>query len=292
MTVFRRSVSKHPKPIFHFLCFLLLTCWQLPLADAAPSELMLPEVYTEQADINGWLMSEKLDGVRGYWDGRQLWSKSGRIFTPPEEFVRGLPPFPLEGELWGGRGSFERTLSTVLKQTPHKGWLNLQFAIFDVPDADGGFIPRIAKAMEWFAAHPSDYAFVIPQRPVRDREELQHELERVEKLGGEGLIVRRPDAPYVGGRTSDILKFKSWQDAEAVVLEQLSGLGRNHGRMGSLLVELPDGTQFKIGTGFSDEERRDPPPLGAVITFKYHGTYVSGIPRFPSFLRIRPVPDL
>jgi DNA ligase-1 len=59
------------------------------------------------------------------------------------------------------------------------------------------------------------------------------------------------------------------------------------GRLGSLLVELADGTRFKIGTGFSVAERETPPPIGAVVTFKYYGFYPSGIPKFPSFLRIR-----
>ncbi len=273
--------------LLHLVCFLLFTCWPLPAARAATPEPMLPEVYSEQVDVGGWLMSEKLDGVRGYWDGRQLWSKHGKAFRPPAAFVRNLPDFPLEGELWGGRGSYERTVATVLKQQPGEGWLKLKFAVFDVPEAAGGFVRRIEKARKWFAAHPSVYAFVIPQRPVGDRAQLQEELRRVEKLGGEGLIVRRPDAPYVAGRTPDILKVKAYQDAEAVVLEQLPGQGKNRGSMGALLVELPDGTRFKIGTGFSAGERRHPPAVGAVITFKYYGTYPSGIPKFPSFLRLR-----
>jgi DNA ligase-1 len=127
---------------------------------------------------------------------------------------------------------------------------------------------------------------------VRDGGDLQDELQRVQELGGEGLIVREPDALYTGGRSTQILKVKDFQDAEAVVVEHLPGQGRNTGRLGALLVELPDGTRFKIGSGFSDEERENPPPLGEVITFKYFGYHQSGIPRFPSFLRIRRDKDL
>jgi DNA ligase-1 len=248
---------------------------------------MLPGVYAEGRDISGWLISEKLDGVRGYWDGEQLWSKNGKLFHPPEAFVRDLPDFALEGELWGGRGTFEKTVSIVLKKEVHDGWLQLRFAIFDVPEAGGGVTGRLQKARQWFAAHPSPYAFVIGQRPVRNAKQLRQELQRVEKLGGEGLIIRNPDALYTAGRSREILKVKNFQDAEAVVVAQLPGRGKNLGRLGALLVELPDGTRFKIGTGFSDEERKNPPPVGEVITFKYLGYYPSGIPRFPSFLRIR-----
>ncbi len=267
--------------------FLLLSLWLISAANAAASQGMLPRVYSKERDISGWLMSEKLDGVRGCWDGRQLWSKNGHLLHPPEAFVRGLPDFALEGELWGGRGTFERTASIVLTEQPHDGWLQLQFAIFDVPEAAGAFTRRIEKARAWFAGHPSRHAFVIPQVSVRDREQLQQELKRVAELRGEGLIVRNPDAPYVAGRSAEILKVKDFQDAEAVVIGHVPGQGKNLGRLGSLRVKLPDGTHFKIGTGFSVEQRENPPPIGAVVTFKYYGCYSSGIPKFPSFLRLR-----
>lgn len=254
---------------------------------ASATELMLPQVYSEQVDVVGWLMSEKLDGVRGYWNGRQLLSKNGNLFYPPAEFTRDLPDFPLEGELWGGRGSFEQTVANVRKQQPHNGWLQLKFAIFDVPQAPGGFTERIAKAEVWFANHSTAYAFIIPQIPVRDQSHLQQELQRIEGLGGEGLIVRKPDALYSAGRTTEILKVKNYQDAEAQVIAHLPGRGRNEGRLGSLLVQLDDGTVFKIGSGFSDAERVSPVPVGAVVTFKFYGKYQSGIPKFPSFLRVR-----
>ena len=263
----------------------LAVCW-LPWPVHA-LELMLPQVYTENIDVANWLVSEKLDGVRGYWDGKQLRSKNGLAFHPPAAFMRHFPPFALEGEIWGGRGTFQKTVSIVKKQQPHDGWLELQFAIFDVPHAAGGFSQRLQQAKEWFAKHPTPFAFVIPQKTLKDKAQLQTELQRVEESGGEGLIVRNPDALYTKGRSREILKIKSYYDMEAVVIAHLEGKGRNKGRLGALLVELPDKTRFKIGTGFSDEERVHPPPVGAVITFKYYGFYESGRPKFPSYLRIR-----
>jgi DNA ligase-1 len=145
--------------------------------------------------------------------------------------------------------------------------------------------PKIAT--EWLAEHPTSYAYVIPQAKVRDSDHLQQELKRIESLGGEGLIVRRPGTYYKDGRTAEILKVKNHQDAEARVLAPLPREGRNQGRLGVILVALDDGTQFKIGSGFSDAEREDPPSIGEVVTFKYYGKHSSGIPRFPSFLRLR-----
>ncbi len=248
---------------------------------------MLPQVDGGERAVAGWLMSEKLDGVRGYWDGRQLWSKNGSVFHPPPDFVADLPSFALEGELWGGRGSFEMTAAVVKSLEDSEGWHHLRFAIFDVPRAPGGFTRRIEQATVWFAAHPSAYAFVIPQQLVSDRAAMQRELARIEHLGGEGLIVRDPGAPYLAGRRPEILKVKSFTDAEAVVVDHLPGQGQNAGRLGALLVEMADGRRLKIGTGFTVAQRRNPPPIGETITFKYYGHYRSGLPKFPVFMRIR-----
>ncbi|SHJ18214.1 DNA ligase-1 [Malonomonas rubra DSM 5091] len=271
------------------LLAVLLSCLLfLAISPGFALELMLPQSYNLQSaqPVSGWLMSEKLDGVRGYWNGKQLLSKNGIAFSPPAEFIRDLPPFALEGELWGGRGRFQRTVS-IVKRQQSDGWLHLKFAIFDVPEADGGFSARIERAIEWFRSHPSEHAFVIAQTPVRSQEHLLDELQRIEQLGGEGLIVRNPAALYSAGRSAEILKVKNYRDAEATVVAHLPGKGRNQNRLGALLVELGEGTRFKIGSGFSDAERESPPPLGAIITFKYYGTYKSGIPKFPSFLRVR-----
>lgn len=279
------TTSNPEKFISRTLFGLLLLVLSATLVQAF--EPMLPQTDPGDSDLRGWLMSEKLDGVRARWDGRQLWSKNGGKFFPPAEFTRNLPPFALEGELWGGRGTFEQTVSIVSRRQAHGGWLGLKLGIFDLPDAAGGFSQRIEQARSWLAEHPTDYAFVIEQLPVRDRAQVQMELQRVEKIGGEGLIVRRPDSLYRGGRSAEILKVKTCLDAEAKVVAQLPGQGRNAGRLGALLVEEKNGTAFRIGTGFSDEQRNNPPPVGSLITFKYYGRYASSLPKFPVFLRIR-----
>ncbi len=270
-----------------FLILGLLGGQLLPGSPVAALEIMLPQVYTEQAEVAGWLMSEKLDGVRGYWDGKQLLSKQGNPFQPPQAFIRDLPPFALEGEIWGGRGRFEETVAIVKHQNPDQRWLTLKFAVFDVPKATGNFTSRLDIAQKWFKQHPSAYSFIIPQLPVRDRLQLKQELRRIEKLGGEGLIVRAPGALYSSGRSPKILKVKSFQDAEAKVVAHLPGKGKNLGKLGALLVEMADGTRFKIGSGFSSTERESPPAIGTIITFKYYGKFRSGVPRFASFLRVR-----
>src|SRR5207244_2804188 len=92
---------------------------------------------------------------------------------------------------------------------------------------------------------------------------------------------------YESGRSTTLLKVKSFHDAEARVLKHLEGAGRHKGRLGALLVEMPDGTTFSVGTGFSDAQREDPPPVGSLITFRYQELSEAGVPRFPSYLGIR-----
>jgi DNA ligase-1 len=271
------------KGIFAILLVVSVAC-----SGAQALDVMLPLVYEEGLDLTNWLMSEKLDGVRGYWDGRLLFSKNGKPFHAPPSFTKNFPNFAVEGELWGGRNTFEKTVGIVKKQSAHDGWLQLKFAIFDVPQAAGGFEARLDKAARWFADHPSDYAFVIEHQPVESHTHLSQELQRIEALGGEGIILRKSGSAYNVGRSRDILKVKSYADREAVVIGHLAGKGRNQHRMGALLVELPDSRlKFKIGTGFSDATRENPPPIGATITFKHYGYYPSGIPKFPTFLRVR-----
>lgn len=269
--------------ILSLLLFAILTNHE-----AQAFEVMKPSVYKEGIQLSDWLMSEKLDGVRGYWDGRQLHSKNGTLFHAPQAFTKNFPDFAIEGELWGGRQTFEKTMGIVRKQKAHDGWLELKFAIFDVPKATGGFEDRLKKAADWFSRHPSDHAFVIAHRPADSHAHVSRELKRIEALGGEGIILRRRGSAHVPGRSRDILKVKSYSDMEAVVVDHIPGRGRNRGRMGALRVELPQTrTRFKIGTGFSDDIRENPPPVGALITLKHYGFYPSGIPKFPSFLRIK-----
>lgn len=274
----------------YLLALLLVPLGTFYLHAAQPAtDLMLPKSYTGQEVGEQWLWSEKLDGIRGEWTGNEMLTKQGHKLDVPTYFTEKFPSFPLSGEIWGGRGTFERTSSIVATSGTDKGWNLLRFGIFDSKDTSLTIEERIDRAKSWFEKHPSNYAFVIKQQPVRDRSHLQNLLEEIEDGGGEGMILIRKGSKYVKGRTVDVLKVKNFKDSEGVVVGYVSGKGRNHGRMGSVILELLSdrNIRFKIGTGFSDEQRIDPPPLGAIVTFKYTGSYASGKPRFPSFLRVR-----
>jgi DNA ligase-1 len=255
-------------------------------AGNAPA-LLLAESWDNVLDPTGWWLSEKLDGVRAFWDGAQFWSRLGNRFHAPDWFVAGLPKEPLDGELWIGRKQFQRTVSVVRRQDKSDLWQQVRYVVFDAPRLDKEFEKRLAFVRECLASDSPPYAVPHDHHRCKGLDHLRSELERLEALGGEGLMLRRAGSRYEGGRSATLLKVKRFHDAEAKVLQHLAGAGRHKGRLGALLVELPDGTTFSVGTGFSDAEREQPPPVGSLITFRYQELSEAGVPRFPSFVGVR-----
>ena len=234
-------------------------------------------------------MSEKLDGVRARWDGAALYSRRGNRLHAPPWFVEGFPAEPLDGELWLGRGTFEKLSGVVRRAVPDDdAWRGVRFMVFDLPAHPADFDGRLRRLRELFAGLASPRLGLVEQFRVADHAELLAALDRVVALGGEGLMLHDGRARYRAGRTNDLLKVKRHEDAEAVVVAHLPGRGKYAGLLGSLLVETPDGRRFRLGSGFSDEERRRPPPVGTTVTYKHYGVTRNGIPRFASFLRVRP----
>jgi len=246
--------------------------------------LLLLKTYNADINVTNWLMSEKLDGIRGYWTGRELISRSGKPFAVPTWFVKDFPPFEIDGELWSKRGDFEHISSVV---NAHDGnWSAITYNIFEVPHQKGGLLERLNVLKQWLVKHPNNIIRIIPQKVCRGSAHLKKVLAEVEKKGAEGLVVRDPKALYVGKRSSSSLKVKSFQDDECVVKGYTKGHGKFEGLVGAILCEWRDRT-LKIGSGLSEEERRDPPALNSTITFKYNGFTKYGNPKFPVFLRVR-----
>jgi DNA ligase-1 len=249
--------------------------------------LLLAHSWDGEQDLRGWWMSEKLDGVRAYWDGARFVSRLGNPFHAPDWFVAGLPGTPLDGELWGGRRRFQRTISIVRRQDRSHDWREVAYVVFDAPGPALPFEERLEACRRLIEETKPPHARFHEHRRCDGIEHLRSELARVEEQGGEGLMLRQPGSRYEAGRSSTLLKVKSFKDDEARVVEHLPGAGRHQGRLGALLVEKADGTRFSVGTGFSDAERQAPPALGAVITFRYQELSEAGVPRFPSFVGVR-----
>ena len=268
---------------------LVVAMWLLAaVARAGEPPLQLARVYQPGMDLQGYWVSEKLDGVRAYWDGQQLLSRGGNVIAAPEWFLRDFPDQPLDGELWMGRGRFAQVSAAVRRLQPKaEEWRQIRFMLFDLPASGVPFSERIIRMRQLTRDTGSYHLAMVEQRPATDHEALLADLDRVLAAGGEGLMLHHGDSVYQTGRTAALLKVKTFQDAEATVVDYTPGKGKYQGQVGALVVETEAGRRFKLGSGLSDAERADPPPLGSTVTYKFYGLTSTGLPRFASFLRIR-----
>ncbi len=263
---------------------IILPC----LAFANKPNLFLLKTYDKNLDVIDWVMSEKLDGIRGFWDGKELVSRGGHAFNPPKFWTDGFPNFEIDGELWTKRGDFERISSIVRQKTPDNRWEVVSFNIFEVPNQKGNLLERLDVLRAYLKQHPSKILKVIKQVPIKSKQQLNHFLEKVLDNKGEGVVVRHPKMPYQTGCLSNALKVKRYRDEECVVIEILSGKGKYKGKMGSVKCKTKKGFIIKIGSGFADVQRENPPIIGSEITFKYYGLTKNKKHKYPVFLKIKP----
>ena len=278
----------------HVFFALLWGSWLAPavLADpaATATQVQLALVWPQARSPQGFLVSEKLDGVRAVWDGQVLRFRSGRVTTAPAWFLLALPQVALDGELWIGRGTFDRLSGVVRQSEPDDtAWREVKYLVFDAPGHVAPFAERVRFVATALAQANLPWLLPVAQHEVKDAKALQDLLGSTVQQGGEGLMLHRADAMWQPGRSDALYKLKSELDEEGLVVGHQSGKGRLAGMTGALLVQMPSGQRFALGSGLSDALRRDPPPVGAWVTYRYRERTPSGLPRFASFWRVREV---
>nr|WP_321268114.1 DNA ligase [uncultured Sulfurimonas sp.] len=279
------------------ISFLLLFLSSLLFGDKP--QLFLLNNYTQDKNVTSWYMSEKLDGVRAYWDGEKLISRGGKVFSAPSFFTQDFPKHKLDGELWSKRGNFSNISSIVRTKGEAKAthpeergcttlvvpksqrWEKLTYNIFEVPQAKGNLLQRLSNVKE------TKYLKLIKQIKVKDKKHLDEFLKSVEEKGGEGVVVRDGSLNYYTGRDNNSLKVKSYIDAECEVVGYNKGSAKYKNVVGSLSCKMQNNQIIKIGSGLNNHQRQNPPEIGAIITFKYYGLTSKGNPRFPIFLYVR-----
>lgn len=272
---------------------LTLICSSLPImvfaTGFAPPPVMLANIYRGDISLADYLVSEKLDGVRGYWDGEKLLTRGGERVEAPAWFTAGWPKVPLDGELWIARGQFSATVSIVRSKTPSDTlWRSLHFMTFDLPGHAGTFSERNTELQKVVNQIGQPWVRQVPQFKVSDQAALQILLKKTVAQGGEGLMLHRAASLYQATRNDDLLKLKLFDDAEAQVVAHVIGKGKYANAVGALEVVTPAGLRLRLGSGLSDHDRRNPPPVGSWVTYRYNGlNEKSGIPRFARFLRVR-----
>ena len=277
---------------------LLLSCFpflQSNAGEANPPRLMLATTYHGGLDVSDYWVSEKLDGVRGRWDGQRLVTRTGQPIVPPRWFTAGWPKTAMDGELWIGRGRFDE-VSGLVRAGPadDRAWRNVRFMVFDLPADGGTFEARVLRMRALLATADIAWLQPVAQFRLANATELDARLKQVAAAGGEGLVLHRRGALYRVGRSDDLVKYKLYEDAEARVVAHAPGKGKYTGMLGALVMKLPDGRQFRLGSGFTDAQRANPPPIGSLVTYRYNGLTSKGLPRFARFQRIRldpPPPD-
>ena len=264
------------------------TAQTLAVPQSNAPALLLAEVWRPGLPLLDYWISEKYDGVRGYWNGRQLLSRGGQAISAPAWFTAGWPATSMDGELWAGRGQFAKAQSTTAQATPDEAaWRGMRFMVFDLPEAAGTFDERLPRLQAVVARIAQPWVVAVPQQKLSDEKELTALLGRTVRAGGEGLMLHRGDSLYRGGRSGDLLKLKPYEDAEARIIGYRAGQGRWQGMTGALLVQAPDGRRFALGSGLNAAQRARPPAIGSWVTYRYQGLHASGMPRFARFIRVR-----
>ena len=227
----------------------------LPALATQPPALWLASPYQGNENLTDYWVSEKYDGIRGYWNGQQLLSRSGKALNPPAWFVQGWPSSPFEGELWAGLGQFEQGASVIQqKQAPDSEWRAMRFMVFDASTPSQPFTERIATYHATVKQIGKPWLQAVQQNQMQSHTALKTLLQKTVKAGGEGLVLHRGNSVYQSGRNGDVLKVKPHEDAEAKVVGHEAGQGKHAQRTGALWVETPQGLRFKLGTGLSDAQ--------------------------------------
>lgn len=264
--------------ILKFIIFLTLPIFA--------QDMLLLSVYKNQ-DISGFVMSEKLDGVRGYWDSKKLLSRQGKQILAPDFWTQNFPPFAIDGELYTKRDDFENIASIINSSKKRDDWRNIKLYVFDVPDANGTLIERLEVLQNFLDSNPNEFIKIIPQIKISSKEQMEEFFTNIVQNGGEGVVLRDPNLPYEAKRSTQALKYKKQNEANCKVIKINQGKGRYKDLMGSVDCEMLNGIKLKIGSGFSDKNRANPPKIGEVITFKYEQLNKNGVPKFARYLRVR-----
>jgi len=250
--------------------------------------LMQLSVYNGSQNISGWVWSIKLDGVRGFWDGKKLRSKQNLPYSPPNSWLKDFPPFALDGEIYSKKGEFEKISSITAAANSSKAWDELNLHVFDVPDAKGDLFERLAVLQNWLNSHPNAKIRIIPQHKITKNP--YKILNEQVKNGEEGIVLRDPKAPYLGGRQRTILKLKPNFDSECEVKKII-----RHADKQAKSIECAWFGSDDIGARFDEavifrlslqgKNKLNPPKIGEFVKFNYKGLTKNNKPKFASLAR-------
>jgi DNA ligase 1 len=256
------------------------------MKDTAP-DILLANYWDESIDPTGMWISEKLDGVRAYWTGEVFLSRPGNVFHAPDWFTKGLPGAPMDGELWIGRGQFQKTNGYVKRHDQGDHWREMKFVVFDLPKNPDPFEDRYRALQTYFNNRHCEFATYLTQVQCTSASDLKRRLQIAEAGGAEGLMLRAANSLYEIGRSNTLLKVVTDLRSEARVIGYKDGKGNRKGMVGSLNCILGDDVTFNVGSGLDHDMCKDPPAIGSIVSVKHKGWTEARKPRQPIYLGIR-----
>ena len=280
--------------------------------DVKEKGVLLAKNFTSDVDIDGWYASEKWDGYRSVWNGKNFVSRTGKSFDVPDWYCSIMPPsVALDGELWLGRGKFE-DCGLLRKKKPQKEsdiqkwneeWLKKEvvFNVFDIMNLNVGFEKRMEqlktlvidrnKCMKQLNINKKNPILAFTEQTKVNKVDALEMAKEVIKAGGEGIMLRQPDSLYEAKRSKTLYKIKEVDDMEVRIDGYKNGEGKYKGILGSFTCSLINKPDIKCNvSGMNDQVRNSyltTHPIGTIITITYNGVTGSGKPRHPRYLRIR-----
>jgi len=284
---FTRAVSAGMPPSSEPVAIARTNAPPVHHGDPIGGGVLLAQKWDPSIDPTGHWMSEKLDGVRAYWNGEGLYSRNGNLFAAPSWFTARFPQeISLDGELYVGPGRFNEAVSIVKSggsAMTDPRWRQVKYMVFDMPEMQAPFEKRVVAIAD-LVSRVGPPMVAVGQTQCKSPGHLGQFHAAVTKQGVEGTMLRASGSRYERKRSNTLLKVKDFQDAEAQIIGYVPGAGKHRGRLGAYHCQLPDGTQFDVGTGLSDRERERPLPVGTIIVFRYQELTTAGVPRFPSYV--------
>lgn len=196
------------------ICLFLFIGWNLALSAEIPRFDIYKENSIPKEELTLFVMSEKLDGVRGIWNGEILQTRKGNKIQAPKFWLINFPPFVLDGELWLTHQRFDEISSIVRDLIPNQTeWQNITYQVFDVRGIceECTLRERLKRLEVYLKDFPNAYIKIIPQIPIQSQEHLESYYQEVLKRGGEGIILRKDSSSKIG------YKRKPFTDTECVV---------------------------------------------------------------------------
>jgi DNA ligase-1 len=244
----------------------------------------------------------KLDGYRMVYDGvnDRLLSRTGKPYdilvgTGLHKELQKYKNHILDGELYVHSDDFAFELYGVLRKKKLSGddakiLDKVLYNIYDMisPEKYSVRLTALTKLIK-----KSKYISLVQTDKCDDFSCIQKSQTDFISKGYEGLMVRNADGLYIHNRSTSLLKFKIFDDAEFVVV----GYEKENDTKGDgatpviwICITMPEGKKFKVASKGTREERSElyrngQKYIGKMLSVQFFGLSQDKIPRFPKTLR-------